>query len=94
MEPYFDQTFCVGFSVGGFDLGLHPEGEPGPGGVSAYWGTNDIASEVAQCIAIGAACIESVNDVGDGIMVATIADPFGNSIGLIQNPHFDVNAVT
>jgi hypothetical protein len=31
--------------------------------------------------------------VGEGILVATIADPFGNHIGLIQNPHFDVKAV-
>jgi hypothetical protein len=29
-----------------------------------------------------------VQDVGDGIKVATVADPFGNLIGLIENPHF------
>ena len=33
VEPYFDQPFYVGYNVGGFELGLHPEGEPGPGGV-------------------------------------------------------------
>jgi len=26
--------------------------------------------------------------VGTGIRVATIADPFGNLVGLIENPHF------
>jgi hypothetical protein len=25
---------------------------------------------------------------GDDIRVATIADPFGNLVGLIENPHF------
>ena len=35
--PYFDQPFYVGFEIGGYELGLHPdlsEGQPGPGGSS------------------------------------------------------------
>jgi len=28
-----------------------------------------------------------VRDVGEGIRVATVADPFGNLMGLIENPH-------
>jgi hypothetical protein len=31
--------------------------------------------------------------VGDGILVADLRDPFGNRLGLIQNPHFDPKAV-
>jgi hypothetical protein len=27
-------------------------------------------------------------DVGEGIVVATVADPFGNTLGLIENPNF------
>ena len=27
-------------------------------------------------------------DVGDGIKVATVRDPFGNLFGIIENPHF------
>ena len=30
--PYFDQPFYVGFSVGGFELGLIPDGVPGQQG--------------------------------------------------------------
>jgi predicted enzyme related to lactoylglutathione lyase len=92
-EPYFDMPFYVGFNVGGFELGLHPEGEPGPGGVVVYWGTADIAAEVARVAGIGAKVVQPVQDVGGGILVATVADPFGNHIGLIQNPHFDTKAV-
>jgi predicted enzyme related to lactoylglutathione lyase len=91
--PYFDQPFYVGFNVGGFELGVHPEGEPGPGGTVAYWGTADVASEVARVVALGATVVQPVQDVGDGILVATIADPFGNHVGLIQNPHFDAKSV-
>lgn len=28
-EPYFDQPFYAGYSVGGFELGLIPDGSPG-----------------------------------------------------------------
>ena len=29
-----------------------------------------------------------IQDVGGGIKVAEVADPFGNTIGLIENPQF------
>ncbi|MCI0704399.1 MAG: VOC family protein [Planctomycetia bacterium] len=91
--PYFDTPFYVGFNVGGFELGLHPEGEPGPGGVVAYWGTPDIATELARVVALGATVVKPIENVGEGIQVATLADPFGNPVGLIENPHFDPKAV-
>ena len=37
--------------------------------------------------------LESVSDVGGGIKVAAVVDPFGNRFGIIENPHFDVSAV-
>ncbi|QJX00091.1 VOC family protein [Frigoriglobus tundricola] len=91
--PYFDQPFYVGFQVGGFELGLHPEGEPGPGGTLVLWGTADIAAEVTRFVGLGATVVGAVQDVGEGILAATVADPFGNQVGLIQNPHFDPTAV-
>lgn len=91
--PYFDQPFYVGFSVGGFELGIQPDGAPGPGGTVAYWGTADIASEVERVAALGATVVQPVQDVGGEIKVAVVADPFGNHVGLIQNPHFDPSAV-
>ena len=93
VPPYFDTPFYVGFNVGGFELGLHPEGEPGPGGVGIYWGTPDIAAEVKRLVGLGAKVVKGVEDVGEGIKVATVADPFGNHFGVIENPHFDPKAV-
>ena len=49
--PYFHHPFYVGFEVGGYELGLLPDGE--------------------------------------GIRVATVIDPFGNVVGIIENPHFN-----
>ncbi|MGH9933036.1 MAG: VOC family protein, partial [Pyrinomonadaceae bacterium] len=89
--PYFDQPFYVGFNVGGYELGLHPsEGEPGkkPDGVAVYWGVDDAAAALKQLLDKGATLHEDVQDVGEGIKVATVRDPFGNVFGMIENPHF------
>jgi predicted enzyme related to lactoylglutathione lyase len=88
-EPYFDQPFYVGFEVHGFELGLVPDGQPGTAGATAYWGTADARAEVARLVQLGAAVDSDVTDVGEGILVATVRDPFGNLFGIIQNPHFD-----
>ena len=92
VEPYFDEPFYVGFNVGGYELGLDPDakgGAAGPGGSVAYWGVPDVAAAVDHFVAAGAALKAPIQDVGGDIRVATVADPFGNLVGLIQNPHFD-----
>jgi predicted enzyme related to lactoylglutathione lyase len=88
-QPYFDQPFYVGFAVGGFELGLIPDGVPSPDGALAYWGVPDAAAEVERLTGLGAAVHEPVKDVGGGIKVATVRDPFGNLFGVIENPHFN-----
>jgi predicted enzyme related to lactoylglutathione lyase len=87
--PYFEEPFYVGFEVGGFELGLVPDGTPGTAGATAYWGTLDVAAEVERLAGLGAAIDAPVADVGGGIKVATVRDPYGNLFGVIENPHFD-----
>lgn len=91
--PYFEAPFYVGFAVGGFELGLVPDGAPSTGGAVVFWGVDDVGAEVARIVALGATVHEDVKEVGGGIQVATLHDPFGNALGLIQNPHFDRAAV-
>lgn len=93
VQPYFQQPFYVGFQIAGFELGLVPDGEPSRDGQITYWGTLDIVEEYQRILALGAERIEPPTDVGDGIRVATLADPFGNVLGLIENPHFDISKV-
>jgi predicted enzyme related to lactoylglutathione lyase len=92
-QPYFDEPFYVGFSVGGFELGLIPDGVPGVTGVQAYWGVPNVAAELQRLAALGAVIHEPLKDVGGGIQVASVLDPFGNVLGLIENPHFHVGDV-
>ena len=91
VEPYFDEPFYVGFNVAGYELGLNPdlsESPVGPGGCLAYWRVDDIDAAVRHFSAVGASVVAAARDVGGDIKVATVADPFGNQIGLIENPHF------
>lgn len=92
-EPYFDQPFYVGYEVGGFELGLLPDGKSGPGGTVAYWGVTDAAAAVKKLQALGAVICEPLQDVGEGIRVATVTDPFGNTFGVIENPNFSIAKV-
>jgi predicted enzyme related to lactoylglutathione lyase len=92
-EPYFDQPFYVGFEVGGFELGLVPDGEPGPQGAVAYWGVPNVAAEIERLVSLGAMIREQIQDVGGGIKVASVGDPFGNTLGIIENPNFDPKKV-
>jgi predicted enzyme related to lactoylglutathione lyase len=93
VQPYFDQPFYVGFSVGGFELGLVPDATPGDAGAQPLWGVDDVSAEVERLVALGALPLDPVTDVGEGIKVAAVLDPFGNRLGLIENPHFDRAAV-
>ena len=91
IDPYFDQPFYVGFNVGGFELGLHPAGTqhaPGAGGTAAYWGVERMATVWPRLLELGGTAVEPPQDVGEGIQVAAVQDPFGNLLGIIENPHF------
>jgi len=91
IEPYFDQPFYVGFNIGGYELGLDPDSASTPGGKGgsvAYWGVVDARAAFERLISLGATERSAVHEVGEGIRVATVFDPFGNIFGIIENPHF------
>jgi predicted enzyme related to lactoylglutathione lyase len=88
--PYFDQPFYVGFHVGGFELGLNPDVSKVTKGDStyAYWGVKDCKAAYQRLLDLGAKPNSPVEDVGGGILAATVTDPWGNVFGIIENPHF------
>jgi len=93
IKPYFDEPFYVGFAVGGFELGLIPDGTPSTAGPQALWGVPDAQAEMTRLTNLGATVLQPVTDVGGGIRVAAVQDPFGNRFGIIENPTFDLAAV-
>jgi len=90
IDPYFDQPFYVGFNVGGYELGLDPDpsSSAGLGGVVAYWGVANADGALKHLLSLGATERTNVQDVSEGIRVATVVDPFRNVFGIIENPHF------
>jgi predicted enzyme related to lactoylglutathione lyase len=90
--PYFDEPFYVGYNVGGYELGLDPDADGTVRGDSpaAYWGVDDITSVIAKLSESGIEIVSGVTEVGGDIKVAVISDPFGNQVGLIENPHFKI----
>lgn len=93
ISPYFDQPFYVGFSVGGFELGLIPDGTPSTSGPQPLWGVKNADVALARLLELGATPLEPVTDVGQNIRVAAVVDPFGNRLGIIENPTFDAARV-
>lgn len=91
MAPYFDQPFYVGFNIGGFELGIVPESNAtrnrSEAGV-AYWGVRNADSAWARLLRLGATPQEPLQDVGGGVKIGAVHDPFGNVLGIVENPAF------
>ena len=90
-EPYFDEPFYIGFNIGGYELGLHPEQNPTidkPPSAVAYWASQEVEADYARLLALGATAHEEPQNVGGELVVASVRDPWGNIIGLIYNPDF------
>ena len=84
IAPQHDAPYYVGFDVAGQHIGLVPGG--GMTSPVAYWHVPDIEAKLAEVTAAGATVKEPVRDVGGGRLVATVTDPDGNVLGLLQDP--------
>jgi len=77
----------VGYDVGGYELGLLPDGDPVDGALT-YWGTADVTEAVDAAVAQGATVHAPATEVGGGIVTATVRTPMGTVAGFIFNPNF------
>lgn len=91
VQPYFDESYYVGFNIYGCELGLDPDMTSVKNGTRsvAYWKVDKIDDSVATLRNNDAKVINDIAEVG-GIKVATIEDPFGNVFGLIEENLHDV----
>ena len=87
IQPQADSDYYVGFDVEGQHIGLVPSGgRQGMSSPVAYWHVADIEAKLAEVTAAGATVNEPPRDVGGGRLVATVTDPDGNVLGLLQDP--------
>lgn len=91
LQPYFDEPFYVGFNVGGFELGIVPDSAAAPerpeAGI-AYWGVANAQQTYDRLVTLGAVAVEPIQDVGGGVKIGAVRDPFGNLFGVVENPEF------
>lgn len=86
VSPQADSPYYVGFDTAGQHIGLVPNG--GPGAMAspvAYWHVTDIEAKLAEVAAAGATVKEPPRNVGGSRLVATVTDPDGNVLGLLQD---------
>jgi predicted enzyme related to lactoylglutathione lyase len=86
VAPSADAPYYVGFEAEGQHIGLVPNG--GPQGMTspvAYWHVPDIEAKLAEVTAAGATVKDPVRDVGGGRLVASVTDPDGYVLGLLQD---------
>src|SRR4051812_16411654 len=86
VAPQADSAYYVGFDVAGQHIGLLPGG--GPQGLTSpvpYWHVDDIEAKLADVTTAGGTVKDPPNEVGGGRVVASLIDPDGNVLGLIQD---------
>ena len=86
VAPQSDAPYYVGFEVEGQQIGLVPaDGSQDMTSPVAYWRVPDIEAKLAEVTAADATVKEPAHDVGGGRLVATVTDPDGNVLGLLQD---------
>jgi predicted enzyme related to lactoylglutathione lyase len=83
-EPHTDQPYYVGFNVDGVEIGLAPRQADGQPASVAHIRVPDLDAALTRVQQAGAMLVEGPHDVGGGTLIATVSDPDGTVLGLIQ----------
>jgi catechol 2,3-dioxygenase-like lactoylglutathione lyase family enzyme len=97
-EPYFVVPGgYLEWRVGddGDELGIvqagwapHPVGVSGGSGAIVYWHVDDVRSAHERLLALGATPHDAPRERGEGFVTSSVLDPFGNVLGVMENPHW------
>lgn len=96
LEPYYRVPGYHEWRVGDLEheLGLidaayaPPNALGEPGGAVVLWHVDDLEAAHERLLALGATPREPVTERGEGFRTAVVVDPFGNLLGIMQNPHY------
>jgi predicted enzyme related to lactoylglutathione lyase len=101
VEPYFVRPTAqnpqyIEFRLGDYqhELGIissdfkQPDAPTQPGGAVLYWHVDDVQVMLDKVIAMGATAYQPLVQREAGFVTASVLDPFGNILGLMQNPHY------
>jgi catechol 2,3-dioxygenase-like lactoylglutathione lyase family enzyme len=58
-------------------------------GFDAYWHVDDLEATVERLLSMGATQCQPITPHGDsGFVTASVVDPFGNVLGVMNNPDY------
>jgi len=99
--PYFERPGYVEFRFGDYqqELGLvdrkyltflgGPAGAGAePAGAVTYFQVEDVRTTEERLLTMGATRREPPRELTAGFVIAAVADPFGNLLGLMHSPHY------
>jgi predicted enzyme related to lactoylglutathione lyase len=96
MDPYFDVPGYIEFRVGDYqhELGIidsryaPPGATTAPAGAIVYWHVDDVQATLEKLLSMAATPYQPLTERGHGFITASVTDPFGNILGIMQNPHY------
>ncbi len=96
VEPYYSRPGYREWRIGDDqdELGLIDAAYAPPGASDAQgrqvvsWHVDDVAAAVNRLVARGATLRDPVTERGEGFRTAVLTDPFGNALGIMENPHW------
>ena len=99
IEPYFNMPGYFEFRIGDYqqelgiiDAAYAPEGySSNPSGAVAHWHVDDLEGTLKHLISMGATEFQPITDYSQGkgeFVAASVADPFGNILGIMTNVHY------
>lgn len=99
MEPYFNVPGYTEFRIGDYqqELGIidssyAPIGySTKPSGAIVHWHVEDLKATLDRLMAMGATVYLPITDHSQGkgtFVTASVADPFGNILGIMTNVHY------
>ncbi len=94
--PHLGRPAYYEFRIGDYqhELGLidssyAPDGATnGPAGAIMYWHVDDVTATLEKLLSMGANEHQAPTERGEGFITASVVDPFGNILGIMQNPHY------
>jgi predicted enzyme related to lactoylglutathione lyase len=85
VEPHTEQPCYVGFDVGGFEIGLTPQARGASVGAVAHILVADLEAALAEAQQAGATVASEPRQVAPSTRVASVTDPDGITLGLIEH---------
>jgi predicted enzyme related to lactoylglutathione lyase len=86
-EPYAESAYYTGFKTGEMEIGIVPQAIHRAAGPLAFVTVDDINEAVATLLAAGAQTVQEITDVANGLLVASVKDANGTTIGFRQFPN-------